>query len=114
MSILSLTHPPNIAIPHQGAGGNFMKGPSPLTTWVICPYRGLPRTWPKSRGEITDFAIYGSWEGLDGCKMMPRGVGSFSTPGKPTSEKFMFCHFSERHFNFGSTFDFDGPIDLAW
>ncbi len=37
-----------------------------------------------------DFAIYGSWDGLDGCKTMPRGVGSFSTPGKPTSENSFF------------------------
>ena len=36
------------------------------------------------------FLFYGSWEGLDMCKMMPLGVGSFSTPGKPTSENF-FC-----------------------
>ncbi len=34
--------------------------------------------------------IYGSWEGLDGCKMMPWGVGSFSTPGEPTSESSCF------------------------
>ena len=31
------------------------------------------------------FGLYGSWEAGDGCKMMPQGVGSFSTPGKPNS-----------------------------
>ena len=34
----------------------------------------------------TDFALYGSWEALDACKILPRGLGIISTPGKQHSK----------------------------
>ena len=34
------------------------------------------------------FALYGSWEALIGCKILPRGVGTISTPGKPFPDTF--------------------------
>ena len=40
-----------------------------------------------------DFALYGSWEALDRCKILSRGPLRFSTPGHPISENFFFEHF---------------------
>ncbi len=42
------------------------------------------------RNMFLDFSLYGSWEALDKCKSMPQGPLSFSTPGKPISENFIF------------------------
>ena len=39
-------------------------------------------------GQFSDFSLYGSWEGVDMCKILPQGVGTISTPGKLNSEKF--------------------------
>ena len=41
-------------------------------------------------GHFLDFALYGSWEGLVVCKILPRGAPTISTPGKPHSENFFF------------------------
>ena len=34
-----------------------------------------------------DFALYGSWEGLVGSKILLRGVGTICPPGEHMSEK---------------------------
>ena len=33
------------------------------------------------------FRLYGSWEALVGCKMLPQGTGTISTPRQQISEK---------------------------
>ena len=43
--------------------------------------------------EKSDFALYGRWEALVTCKILPRGLGTISTPGKHISEKSLFLMF---------------------
>ena len=43
--------------------------------------------------EKSDFALYGRWEALVTCKILPRGLGTISTPGKHISEKSFFLVF---------------------
>ena len=43
--------------------------------------------------EKSDFALYGRWEALVTCKILPRGLGTISTPGKHISEKLFFLMF---------------------
>ena len=40
-----------------------------------------------------DFALYGSWEVLDRCKILVQGPLRISTPGKLHSENFLFSTF---------------------
>ena len=47
---------------------------------------------PKSL-KILIFAKYGRLEAGNTCKMMPQGVGSFSTPGKPLPRNLIFRQF---------------------
>ena len=46
----------------------------------------------KSRKKLI-FALYGSWEALDGCKILLQVMGTICPPGKPHSEKnkFQLC-----------------------
>ncbi len=41
----------------------------------------------------SDLALYGTWEGLTACKILPRYVGIICLPGKPNSDNFVFKHF---------------------
>ena len=48
-----------------------------------------PKPW-----KIWIFAPYGRWRFRNRCKMMPQGVGSFSTPGKTLPGNSIFGPFS--------------------
>jgi len=43
--------------------------------------------------DFLDFALYGSWEVLDRCKILVQGPLRISTPGKLHSENFLFYDF---------------------
>ena len=105
-------------------------GPGPRPQWgdvsgwyYIAPSLGLigVRGYIRKFGEICQkiqkfqiFGLYGSWEAGNGCKMMPRGVGTFSTPGQPIPGNSIFQFFFGRHFDIRPTFDMDGRNDMAW
>ena len=40
-----------------------------------------------------DFLLYGSWEPLDGCKILVQALLRVSTPGQPNSENFFLKMF---------------------
>ena len=40
------------------------------------------------------FALYGSWEALDGCKILPRDVGIISALADTFPENLRFCNIS--------------------
>ena len=44
---------------------------------------------PYTAKKQNDFLIYGRYGPLDMLKRLSRGVGTFSTPGKPHSENFL-------------------------
>ena len=43
---------------------------------------------PPPQHKKTRFSQYGSWEALDGCKILLRGVGTICLPGKQYSKNF--------------------------
>ena len=62
----------------------------------IGPFKGISRRLYGKCNKMhnfnafSDFAFYGSWDGLIWCKILLRGLGTISTPGKPNSEKSSF------------------------
>ena len=71
-----------------------LKGLSPRT--LSSPFKGLHRGRvglpPKSR-KILIFAVFGRGEARGARKILPRGVGTLSTPGKPNCGNFIFRDF---------------------
>ena len=43
--------------------------------------------------DFFDFALYGRWEALIVCKILPQGALTISTSGKPNSENLFFFYF---------------------
>ena len=48
----------------------------------------------KKNEENQIVALYGSWEALDGCKILPRDVGIISTLADTFPEKNVCCYIS--------------------
>ena len=61
------------------------------------------------------FAVFGRGGTDKAREILPRGVGTLSTPGKPNSGNFIFRHFLKvRCLDIRSTFHLDVPMDLPW
>ena len=61
------------------------------------------------------FAIFGRGEARGARNILPRGVGTLSTPGKPNSGNFIFRHFLKvRCLNIRRTFAFHVPTNPPW
>ena len=59
-------------------------------------YRGGVKRGKPQILKASVFASLGRLETTDASKILPRGVGTLSTPGKPTSENFIFRHIKVR------------------
>ena len=68
--------------------------------------RELVRYYKRDMYVFFYFALYGSWEALDGRKILPRGLGIISTPGKQHSKIKLHCLFYISFFNVVSPFFF--------
>ena len=71
--------------------------------------------------EISIFALYGSWEALVVCKILLRGLGIVSRPGKPDSENCIFfdflwrgCHFHEKVVIWLDVFEMSDHLAAEW
>ena len=62
---------------------------SPLLGHTFCFCVGKAQTSEKQKNMCL-FAKSGSWEALDGCKILPQVVGTICPPGKPHSVKKQF------------------------
>ena len=49
-----------------------------------------PNPDPPKSATFGFLALYGTWEALDGCKILPRGVGTIRRPGKHHSGRSDF------------------------
>ena len=55
---------------------------------------------------------FGRGEARGARKILPRGVGTLSTPGKPNFEIFIVRQFSDRRLNIRPAFDLAAPTVL--
>ena len=70
---------------------------------------------PQKSNKIWIFAVLGRGGTDKAREILPPGVKTLSTPGKPNSGNFIFRHFLKvRCLNFRSTFHLDVPMDLPW
>ena len=60
--------------------------------------------------DFLDFALYGSWEVLDRCKILVQGPLRISTPGKLHSENFYFPTFLSRDIEDGKVCRLSAPV----
>ena len=80
--------------------------PEAVDMLIRGPNRGCPQGWKQWKImkinklhnflDLLDFALYGSWEVLDRCKILVQGPLRISTPGRLHSENFFFRLFRSK------------------
>jgi hypothetical protein len=76
-----------LSTPHSSRGPGPCEDSMFLYVHMCNPHPLLIKG-PPPRAFVSLFLQYGSWEALDGCKMLLRGEGTICPPGKRHAENF--------------------------